>query len=103
MRVACLMLALAAVATRSAAAQDRPHFHHLAATPSTVAWGYYWAGAKPVLRVASGDTVEVETLITSLPDRLERAGVPASLILIVVLALFVRWIWPAMGMPVLLR
>jgi sodium-dependent dicarboxylate transporter 2/3/5 len=32
-----------------------------------------------------------------------RAGVPASLILIVVLAVFVRWIWPAMGMPVLLH
>jgi sodium-dependent dicarboxylate transporter 2/3/5 len=32
-----------------------------------------------------------------------RAGIPASLILIVVLALFVRVIWPAMGMPVLLH
>ncbi len=32
-----------------------------------------------------------------------RAGLPVSLILIAVLALFVRWIWPAMGMPVLLR
>jgi sodium-dependent dicarboxylate transporter 2/3/5 len=30
------------------------------------------------------------------------AGVPASLLLIAVLALFVRVIWPAMGMPVLL-
>jgi sodium-dependent dicarboxylate transporter 2/3/5 len=30
------------------------------------------------------------------------AGVPASLILIAVLALFVRVIWPAMGMPVVL-
>jgi len=77
-RLTLLSLAVAAVATRSAAAQDRPHFHHLAATPTTVAWGYYWAGAKPVLRVASGDTVEVETLLTSLPDRLERVGVPPS-------------------------
>ena len=41
-----------------------------------IAFGYYWAGAKPVLTVASGDIVEVETLITSRPDRLEAAGVP---------------------------
>jgi acetamidase/formamidase len=70
------LAALVLLASRPAAAQTRPHYHHLAATPSTVAWGYYWAGAHPVLRVASGDTVEVETLLTSLPDRLERAGVP---------------------------
>jgi acetamidase/formamidase len=77
-RSTILGLAMAVSAAHSAVAQDRPHFHHLPATPSTVAWGYYWAGAKPALRVASGDTVEVETLLTSLPDRLERAGVPAS-------------------------
>jgi len=31
-----------------------------------------------------------------------RAGIPASLLLVAVLALFVWLIWPAMGMPVLL-
>ncbi len=51
------------------------HLHRLPATPQTVAYGYYSAAAKPVLRVASGDTIEVETLITSRPDRLEAAGV----------------------------
>src|SRR6266446_5521695 len=51
------------------------HFHHLPATPRTVAYGYYSAAATPVLRVASGDTVEVETLITNRADRLEAAGV----------------------------
>jgi len=60
------------------AAQSRPHFHHLAATPETVAWGYYSAAAKPVLRVPSGDTVEVETLITNSPQGLERAGLPPN-------------------------
>src|SRR2546422_9697607 len=50
------------------------HFHRLAATPRTVAYGYYSAAAPPVLRIASGDTVEVETLITNRPDRLEAAG-----------------------------
>jgi len=48
----------------------------LKATPKTVAWGYYDAKAAPVLRVKSGDTVTVETLITSTPERLEKAGVP---------------------------
>jgi len=49
--------------------------HHLPATPATVAWGYYSAAAPPVLRISSGDIVEVETLLTSTPDRLEAAGV----------------------------
>lgn len=47
----------------------------LKATPKTVAWGYYDAATAPVLRVRSGDTVEIETLITSSPKRLEAAGV----------------------------
>jgi acetamidase/formamidase len=51
------------------------HFHRLPATPQTVAYGYYSAAATPVLRIASGDTIEVETLITNRPDRLEAAGV----------------------------
>jgi len=45
-------------------------------TPKTVAWGYYDAKAAPVLRVKSGDTVEIQTLITNSPKRLEDAGVP---------------------------
>jgi len=52
--------------------------HELPATPSTVAWGYYWSEAEPVLRVASGDVVRVVTMITNSPERLERAGVPAD-------------------------
>src|ERR1044071_510642 len=44
-------------------------------TPKTVAWGYYDAATPPVIRVKSGDTVEVQTLITSSPTRLEGAGV----------------------------
>ncbi len=60
----------------AAGAQDRPAFHHLEPTPRTVAWGYYDASAPPVLRIASGDTLEVHTLITSSPPRLEAAGVP---------------------------
>lgn len=51
----------------------------LLATPSTVAWGYYSAKAKPVLTVHSGDTVRVQTLSTCGPDdRLIEEGVAAS-------------------------
>ena len=47
----------------------------LKATPKTVVWGYYDAKAAPALHVKSGDTVQIETLITSSPKRLEAAGV----------------------------
>src|SRR6266478_9289601 len=49
--------------------------YKLKATPSTVAWGYYWSQAKPVLRIKSGDTVEIQTMLTNSPDRLAAAGV----------------------------
>jgi acetamidase/formamidase len=50
--------------------------YQLKPTPKTVAWGYYDAKTPPVLRAKSGDTVEIQTLITSSPKRLEDAGVP---------------------------
>jgi acetamidase/formamidase len=57
-------------------AEDQPGVRHeLKASPKTVAWGHYDAKTPPVLRIKSGDTVEVQTLITSSPTRLERAGV----------------------------
>src|SRR5262245_7745315 len=49
--------------------------HVLEPTPTTVAWGYYDAHAAPVMRVRSGDTVQIHTLLTSTPPRLEAAGV----------------------------
>lgn len=53
----------------------------LAATPTTVAWGYYSAHAKPALTVHSGDTVHIETLSTcGPPERLEAEGLAASAI-----------------------
>src|SRR5258708_6510617 len=50
----------------------------LKATPATVAWGYYWSAAKPVLRIQSGDTVEIQTMLTNSPERLAAAGVKAE-------------------------
>ena len=55
-----------------------PRTHRLEATPATVAYGHYWSETKPVLTIASGDIVDVDTLLTSVPDRLEKAGVPAT-------------------------
>ena len=49
--------------------------HELKATPQTVAVGYYWSEAKPVLRVQSGDTVRIETVSGAVP-RLVELGVP---------------------------
>ncbi len=67
--------ALAAISATRLWAQS-PRVHELPATPATVAYGYYWAEAKPVLRIASGDIIDVHTMITNRPDRLEAAGVP---------------------------
>ncbi len=51
----------------------------LLATPTTVAWGYYSAHAKPALTVHSGDTVIMQTASTcGPPERLESEGVPAA-------------------------
>src|ERR1041385_596201 len=49
--------------------------YKLKASPSTIAWGYYWSKAKPVLTIKSGDTVEIQTMLTNSPDRLAAAGV----------------------------
>ena len=56
-----------AILTQQAAAQAA---YTLKPTPKTVVWGYYDAKAAPVLRVKSGDTVEIQTLITNSPKRL---------------------------------
>jgi len=50
----------------------------LEATPTTVRWGNYDATATPALRIKSGDTVVMHTLITNSPAGLEKAGVAAK-------------------------
>ena len=52
--------------------------YHLKPTPQTVVWGYYDAKATPVLRIKSGDTVEIQTLVASNPERFESAGLGAD-------------------------
>ncbi|PYR34138.1 MAG: acetamidase, partial [Acidobacteria bacterium] len=73
-RHAAIALAALALATFTVRAQS-PKTHRLEATPSTVAYGYYWADAKPALRIASGDIIDVDTLLTNSPAGLQRAGV----------------------------
>ncbi|MBI4907368.1 MAG: acetamidase/formamidase family protein [Acidobacteria bacterium] len=70
LRVLALFFACAAVALA-----DK---HTLAPTAKTVHWGYYDAKQPPVLRVKSGDSVEVRTEMIETPERLERLGVPAA-------------------------
>src|SRR3954469_7714534 len=65
-----ILLAVMAVAPSLRAAD-----YQLKASPSTVAWGYYWSAAKPVLTIRSGDTVEIQTLTTSSPTSLASNGV----------------------------
>ena len=64
-----LLVILAAFAAARAAD------YQLKASPATVAFGYYWSEARPALRIRSGDTVAVQTLTTSSPASLARAGV----------------------------
>src|ERR1043165_1925362 len=55
---------------------QQPKTHVLKPTPKTVVWGYYDAASKPVLKIKSGDTVEIQTLLAGTPDRLKEAFLP---------------------------
>src|SRR6188768_1626142 len=74
MRLQFFVLVLSTLAIGTFSAQS-PRTHRLEATPATISYGYYWSEAKPVLRIASGDIVDVDTLLTNTPAGLERAGV----------------------------
>jgi acetamidase/formamidase len=67
---------LLSVGVAASAIAHPPKTHRLEATPATVAYGYYWSDAPPVLRIDSGDIVDVDTLLTNTPAGLAKAGVP---------------------------
>ena len=68
--------ALCAAISLTAALANAQTPQTLLATPTTVAWGYYSARAKPVLTVKSGDTVTIQTLSTcGPPERLKTLGI----------------------------
>src|SRR6202521_4439891 len=68
-------LSIIALGLTASAFAHPPTTHRLEATPATVAYGYYWSDAPPVLRVDSGDIIDVDTLLTNTPAGLARAGV----------------------------
>ena len=67
MRAATLLFLFAAVGSQAAD-------YTLAVTPQTICWGYYWARAKPALKIHSGDQVQIQT-VSGTPNRLLQAGV----------------------------
>ena len=71
-----LAFAILGLSATLCAQAPAPTVHRLQATPETVAYGFYWSDARPALRVASGDIVDVDTLLTNSPAGLTRAGVP---------------------------
>jgi acetamidase/formamidase len=62
-----LMLAAASLAVAET--------HDLKLMPGNVHWGYYDSRLRPVLRIASGDTVHVETMVAGGLERMAMAGV----------------------------
>src|SRR6266404_3869151 len=76
MRIGCTLVFACVIA--AASESHAQAVHQLSATPSTVAYGYYWSEAKPALRIRSGDFVDLETMLTNTPTGLERLGVSAS-------------------------
>ncbi len=58
-------------------AESAPH-SVVRPSPSTVAWGWYDAAGKPVLRVQNGTVVTVQALSTCSPVALVRAGLDSA-------------------------
>jgi acetamidase/formamidase len=76
-KIAVTLSSLIALSLAAAGAfAHPPKTHRLEATPATVAYGYYWSDAPPVLRIDSGDIIDVDTLLTNTPAGLAKAGVP---------------------------
>jgi acetamidase/formamidase len=76
MRTIAAYIGCAALAAAGAAGAHPPKTYRLEVTPNTVAYGYYWSDAAPVLHIDSGDIIDVDTLLTNTPAGLAKAGVP---------------------------
>ena len=73
--ILAVILALATLGPTRAYGQTT---HRLVAGPSTVAFGHYDPNKPGVLRIDPGDIVEVTTMLTSNPTRLQQMGLPAE-------------------------
>lgn len=71
-----IVVAVSAVVAWAVVYAQSSRTHELKLLPQNVHWGYYDAAVKPVLRVASGDTIRVETMVARGLERLRAAGVP---------------------------
>jgi acetamidase/formamidase len=76
--IALLTVCILAISLDGQQPDAGPQAHVLKPTPKTVMWGYYDAASKPVLKIKSGDTVEVHTLLAGTPERLQGAFLPAE-------------------------
>src|SRR5438093_3436371 len=72
----CVVLGLVFITGGALSLWSQPsRTHELKLLPENVHWGYYDAAVRPVLRVASGDTIRVEAMIARGLQRLRAAGV----------------------------
>ncbi len=69
------LLACGLLAVTVGLGAQAPRVHELPVTPANIHWGYYDARVAPVLRVASGDRVNVQTMIAGGLGRLRMLGV----------------------------
>ncbi len=73
-----LLIGLFVLAVVQTTLTQQPRTHDLTLTPEHVHWGYYDSRVPPVLRIASGDRVRVETMVAGGLQRLRLAGVAES-------------------------
>jgi acetamidase/formamidase len=73
-KIAVVCSSVIALSLAAGAGAHPPKIHRLEATPATVAYGYYWSDAPPVLHIDSGDIIDVDTLLTNTPAGLAKAG-----------------------------
>jgi acetamidase/formamidase len=75
MRTSEFVTSAAVILTAATTGSQTGRTHELRLLPGNVHWGYYDASVTPVLRIASGDTVRVETMVARGLQRLRAAGV----------------------------
>lgn len=66
------------VCSLAVAGAQTPRVHELPVTPANIHWGYYDARVAPVLRIAPGDRVNVQTMVAGGLARFRMLGVPEA-------------------------
>src|SRR5262245_43202439 len=73
-RTKWILISVLATSISEVTAQSAAQTHTLRAGPHTVAFGHYDPAKAPVLRIKSGDIVDVTTMLTNNPTGLGRMG-----------------------------